>query len=242
MEKSILLFILNISFKAKGNQNKLNKTNIRYFCNSVSLIFFYYIVLVVSFKEFLIISTSPLVSPFFSSLPSSIISLSFYFFNINKAFLTSKDLSTKISTFTNLIIGKKLNIQVYRQIILGVIKFFILERVDKVSLTLLDIEQKEEKEDFTSVIANQINHSLNVEELNYARNSNVFPNVKGSTQIKYLQFCFRFFKYFNILSFNLDSNLFVSALQIENRLKEENLNKFNNTFALVYSKSSSSSF
>src|SRR6202035_1364290 len=45
LERSTLLFILNISFKAKGSRDKLNKTNIRYLCSSVSLMFLYYIVL-----------------------------------------------------------------------------------------------------------------------------------------------------------------------------------------------------
>lgn len=149
LDKFTCLFILNITFKAKGNQEKLNKSNIRYLCTSVSLIFFYYIVLVLPFKEFLIISTTP-----FITLPSSsfIISLSLYFFNINKSFLTSKDLSIRMSTFTDLVIRKKLNIQVYRHLVLKFIKFFMLEEVDKVSLTLLD--KSLEPSSFTSVIAN----------------------------------------------------------------------------------------
>ena len=84
-------------------------------------------------------------------LPASIVSLSPYFFNVNNAFLTSKDLSAKMSAFTNLIIGKKLNIQVYRQVILGVIKFFMLEKLDEGSSALLEEEQ--EGEDYSTVIA-----------------------------------------------------------------------------------------
>jgi hypothetical protein len=96
-----------------------------------------------------------------------------------------------MSTFTNLVIGKKLNIQVYRHLVLGFIKFFMLEEVDEVSLTLLD--KSLEPSSFTSVIASQMNHSLNVEELTYARNITTLSNIKGSTQLKYLNFCLRFF-------------------------------------------------
>jgi hypothetical protein len=154
----------------------------------VSLIFLYYIVLVLPFKEFLIISSTSL-----TTLPSFsfIISLSPYFFCINKSFLTSKDLSTKMSTFTNLIIRKKLNIQVYRHLILRFIKFFMLKEVNKVSLTLLNKSLKPNS--FASVIANQMNHSFNVKELTYVYNITTLSNIKGSTQLKYLNFCLRFF-------------------------------------------------
>jgi hypothetical protein len=49
----------------------------------------------------------------------------------------------RISTFTNRVLEKQLNIQVYRQVILSIIKFFIQERLEEVSLSLLG----EEKED-----------------------------------------------------------------------------------------------
>jgi hypothetical protein len=147
LDKATFLFILNVCarFKFKGGKEDLNKSNIQYLPKSVSLIFLYYIVLVVPFKEFLAIESAP------QPLPASIVSLSPYFFNVNNAFLTSKDLSAKMSAFTNLIIGKKLNIQVYRQVILGVIKFFMLEKLDEGSSALLEEEQ--EGEDYSTVIA-----------------------------------------------------------------------------------------
>jgi superfamily II DNA helicase RecQ len=233
LDKASTLFIINISTTNKGLREANKRCNIRYLSKSVSTIFLYYIVLVVPFLEKLIITTSP------SS--SSNISLSPFFFIINKELLTPKDLSTKISTFTNLILGKKLNIQVYRQIILGVIKYFMLERLEEASLSLEEGEEGEEGECFNTIIASQMNHSLNVEELHYARPTSTFSNVKNSTQLKYLSFSLRFFHYFNILEVDLSSNLMASALQLENALRENTKDDLSNTLALRFNKTSPSS-
>ena len=105
LDKASALFIMNISTRIKGVKDLVQGSNIRYLPKSVSMIFLKYIALVVPFLEFLLIS-----SPSFSFK----VSLSPYFFIINQQVLTTKDLSTRISTFTNKVLGKKLNIQVYR--------------------------------------------------------------------------------------------------------------------------------
>jgi hypothetical protein len=171
LDKASALFIVNISARNKGVKDLVQGSNICYLPKSVSMIFLKYIALVVPFLEFLLIS-----SPSFSFK----VSLSPYFFIINQQVLTTKDLSTRMSTFTNKVLGKKLNIQVYRQLILGMIKFFMQERLKEVSLSLLEEEEEEEEEDVRGIIANQMNHSLNVEELHYTRLISTFPNVKNS--------------------------------------------------------------
>jgi hypothetical protein len=74
LDKASALFIMNISTRNKGVKDPVQGSNIRYLPKSVSMIFLKYIVLVVPFLEFLLIS-----SP---SLPFKV-SLSPYFFIIN---------------------------------------------------------------------------------------------------------------------------------------------------------------
>lgn len=197
LDKDTSLFILNISYKKNQDNNvKQQGSNIRYLPRSVSSIFFYYIVLVLPFLDFLVLSSSP-------GLPSPAqLSLSPYLFFIDKGFLTSRDLSTKLSSFANLVLGQKLGIQVYRQVILGMIKYFMQERLDETSLVLLDKEQ--ELEDLRDVRAAQMNHSLHTEELHYARTTTTLANTKGSVQLRYLQFCQRYFAFFELQDASLD--------------------------------------
>jgi hypothetical protein len=168
LDKASALFIINISTRNKGVKDPVQGSNIRYLPKSVLTIFLKHMVLVVPFLEFLLIS-SP--SPPFKVL------LSLYFFIINQQVLTTKDLSTRIATFTNRVLGKRVNIQVYKQIILGVITFFIQERLKEVSLSLLE---EEDEEDTRALMADQMNHTCNIEELHYARPISTFPNVKTS--------------------------------------------------------------
>jgi hypothetical protein len=82
-----------------------------------------------------------------------------------------------------------------------------------------------------------MNYSLSVEELNYARNKAVFANVKSNTQIRYLQFCIRYFKYFGLYALDPESNLLVGALQAESEIRQRSKTDFNNSFALSYTRS-----
>src|SRR5450432_2969572 len=219
LDSATSLFILNISYKKNYNSQG---SNIRYLPRSVSTIFLYYITLVIPFLDFLIISDTP---------STSYLSLRPYFFIVNKHFLSSRDLSIKISTFTNLILGKKLNIQVYRHIILGMIKNFMNEDLDEVSLAL---REENEEEGFSNIISLQMNHSRQTEELHYARSISTFSNVKGSLQTRYLLFCLRYFQFFQLDSISLDSDLFTSSLQIENKVNKDSIDFFNNSPALRF--------
>jgi hypothetical protein len=105
LDKASALFIINISTRNKGVKDPIQGSSIRYLPKSVSTIFLKYMVLVVPFLEFLLIS---------SPCPPFKVSLSPYFFIINQQVLTTKDLSARISTFTNRVLGKRVNLQVYR--------------------------------------------------------------------------------------------------------------------------------
>ena len=117
----------------------------------------------------------------------------------------------RIATFTNRVLGKQVNIQVYRQVILSIIKFLMQERLEEVSLSLLG-EEEEEEDDTRALMADQMNHSFNVKELNYTRPISTFPNIKNSVQLHHLKFSLRFFKYFNISNVSLSPNPLLSAL------------------------------
>ena len=78
------------------------------------------------FVDFLTISNSKKID----------ISLNAYFYYCNKRLLQSSDLSKTLSTFSNLIISQKLNIQNYRQLIVGFIRYFIHILVDLQNLII----------------------------------------------------------------------------------------------------------
>ncbi len=101
----------------------------------------------------------------------------------------SRDLSIKMNSFTNLIIGQKIGIQIYRQLIIAIIKHFMLENLNQETLILE--EEENQREDFKKIRASQMNHSVSTEEFSYGRNNTVFLNIRGDLQIKYLQFCSR---------------------------------------------------
>ena len=69
-------------------------------------------------------------------------SLVLYYFLVNSRLLESRDLSLKLSSYSSLVLRKRIRIQVYKQIIITIIKEFILEKLDL--NTLLLVEDKDE--------------------------------------------------------------------------------------------------
>ena len=102
--------------------------------SNVSKIFLLYIVLVDPFINFLNISllSSKKLAKTKSLIP--------YFFFVNQRLLDSRDLSLKLNSFTSLVLGQKLGIQVYRQVIITIIKEFMLENLNTETLLLEEEE------------------------------------------------------------------------------------------------------
>ena len=220
------LFIINISYYKGQVLSDKRASNIRYLPLSVSQIFLLYIVLVDPFISFLninLLSSKKLIKNK-SLIP--------YFFFVNNRLLDSKDLSLKLNSFSKLIIGQKLGIQVYRQIIIGIIKEFMLEKLNPKTLLL-----EEEEDKLKELIAAQSNHSSSIEDLNYGRTNSTFNNINSNLQFKYLQFCLRYFAYFNINSIDILVESYKNLLKIKNKLIiEESLN-VSNSLALRYNRS-----
>jgi hypothetical protein len=158
-------------------------------------------------------------------------SLLLYFFYYNNKLLSSKNISQELRSLSNLIIGQKFGIQIYRQIIITIITEFIKENIDPETLLF-----KEDNNNLNKLIAGQMNHSLQVEDINYKRKSISFANINSSLQFKYLQFCLRFFEFFDLSNINLNLNSFKNHLKVRNNLiNEENLN-LNNSLIIKYNK------
>ena len=107
----------------------------------------------------------------------------------------------------------------------------MLEKLDLESLTLI-----EEDNSLSKLAARQMNHSIRVEELNYARTTSNFSNTRGSLQALYLSFCLRFFTFFKLDKLNLDP--FLTSINIRNKELEENTLSISNSFAIKYNKDS----
>jgi len=169
------LFIVNISYYKGQGLSEKKASNIRYLSTSVLQIFLFYIVLVDPFIQFLNINilSSRELNKTKSLVP--------YFFFTNNSLLDSRDLSYSLNSFSNKILGQKLNIQAYRQIIISIIKEFMLENLN--SNTLL-LEEKSSK--LSKLAACQSNYSLKVENLNYIRSNLIFSNISSNLQFKYL--------------------------------------------------------
>ncbi|KAN0099058.1 hypothetical protein V8E51_012833 [Hyaloscypha variabilis] len=219
------LFIINISYhKAQGLSEK-KASGIRYLPPSVSLIFLLYIVLVDPFTTFLNINTQ---SPKAVLKSKSLIP---YFFFTDQRLLTSRDLSLKLSASSSLVLGQKLGIQTYRQVIIGIIKLFMRENLDASTLLL-----EEEESNTSRIRASQSNHSSSVEDFNYARSSLVFSNISATFQFKYLQFCLRYFSFFRIDNNEVLVDSYISQLAVYNNQARSSTLGVVNSLAIRYNK------
>jgi len=228
LDKGSNLFVLNISYSKGREYREKEGSNVRYLCKSASKIFLLYITLVFPFIDFLKIASSSSSSIYKKSLP-----LSCYFFYIDKHLLSSRDLSIKLNTFSNLILGQRLNIQAYRQLIVAVVRVFMKEDLDEETLTLKDSLSNDP---FKDIKALQMNHSSSIEDLHYGRSSTTFLNVKEGIQKRYLEFCLRFFTYFQISNLQVSSNPFISLLKEKDLVDKSFKEVKNNTLALRFSK------
>ena len=225
LDISSSLFIVNISYYKGQGLSERQASNIRYLPYSVSRIFLLYIVLVDPFINFLNIS---LLNTKKLAKTKSLVP---YFFFVNSRLLESRDLSLKLNSFSRLILGIKLGIQVYRQIIIAIIKEFMLEELNTETFLL-----QEEENSLTKLVASQSNHSTRVEDLNYARSSFSFSNIRSNLQYKYLQFCLRYFAYFKLDLIDAQVESYKNQLRIKNsQQREENLNTAN-SLAIRFSK------
>lgn len=128
------------------------------------------------FIGFLNLASTPSCSAYKRSLL-----LSCYFFYYEKQILTSRELSIKLSTFSNLVLGQRIGIQVYRQLIVAVVREFIGEALDKETLTFREEgtpASSRGRDSFRDIRALQMNHSTSTEEFNYRRSASTFANVK----------------------------------------------------------------
>jgi hypothetical protein len=130
------LFIINISYYKGQGLSEKKASSIRYLPPSVSKIFLLYIVLVDPFINFLTISSLS------SKKLNKTKGLVPYYFFVNNRLLESRDLSLKLNSFSSLVLGKKVGIQVYRQVIITIIKEFMLEKLNSNTL-LLEEEEKD---------------------------------------------------------------------------------------------------
>ena len=212
------LFIVNISYyKSQGNSER-RAANIRYLPPRVSYLVLLYIVLVYPFTEFLNIST---ISNSRLLKAKSFIPYLFYF---NNRLLDSRDLSLGLNSLSKQVLGQKLGIQIYRQVIITIIREFMLEPLDSLSLLLENDQDNSLKE----LVALQSNHSSKVEDLNYGRQVFTFKNINSNLQFKYLAFCLRFFTYFKINSIGSQVKSYISSVEIKNiESRERSLNEIN---------------
>ena len=228
LDRSTGLFIVNI-LANKARRDLEQGANICYLPRQVSEIFLAYIVLVAPLAKMLDLELA--------SSSSWTTSLSPYFFCSSSCILTSRDLSYKVNYLANLVLGKRLNIQTYRQIIVGIIQNFMLERVDESSLTLLD-QGGESKGDSRDIAARQINHSIGVEQLHYARPAFLLPNIRGNIQLKYLQFCWCYFAFFDLLGHSPKSGSTAAPARARENLGQSSRDLVANSLALRFNKAS----
>ncbi|OBT81063.1 hypothetical protein VE02_10325 [Pseudogymnoascus sp. 03VT05] len=100
LDKASHLFVLNISYYKGKEQREKETSNIRYLYREASRVFLLYITLVSPFAGFLNLASTPSRSAY-----KRLLLLSCYFFCHEKQILTSRELSIKLSTFSNLVLG-----------------------------------------------------------------------------------------------------------------------------------------
>ncbi len=97
------------------------------------------------------------------------------FFTYNRL-LNSRDLSLGLNSFSKLVLGQKLGIQIYKQVIITIIKEFILKKLDSNTLLLDD-----EDNTLGELVALQSNYMSKVEDLNYRRRLTIFRNINSNS-------------------------------------------------------------
>src|SRR5258706_5427655 len=227
LDRGSNLFLINISYRKGSSYLEKEGSNIRFLSREISLVFLKYIVLVIPFIEFLNISTLS------SKVYKKIYYLNPYFFNIQGNILDSRILSSRLSSYTNQVIGKKVNLQSWRQIIVLIIEEFMFERLDKETL-ILEVS-KDYSDKFQDIRASQMNHSIKTEELNYGRSSTTLVNSRRSLQLRYYEFCLRFFRFFKIDQVDLDSSIFISLLDTKSKIEIDQRQRGLTSLALRYS-------
>ena len=90
----------------------------------------------------------------------------------------------------------------YKQIIITIIKEFILEKLDLNTLLLV-----KDKDELKKLVASQSNYFTKVEDLNYSYSSTILSNINSNLSYKYLKFYLRYFTYFrlDLLNIKVDS-------------------------------------
>ena len=98
-------------------------------------------------------------------------------------------------------------------------------------------EEREDVDSLDSIKANLMNHSIATEELHYGRSKVIFSNIRGNLQIKYLQFCLEYFRFFSLNNINFNHESFENTLSIRENIRTMTQDSFNNSLALRFSKS-----
>ena len=219
LDKGSSLFIINISYYKGYQISEKKASNIRYLPQVVSQMFLLYIVLVTPFIDFLNINSNTSIN----------VSLNSYLFYINKRILKSEDLSRFMASFTNLTIGQKINIQSYRQLIVGFIRNFMNIELDENNLLVNKNSSNSNK-----IQASQMNHSINTEELHYGRSSLSFSNIKANSQLEYYNFCLRYFEFFELDTIDLNISSFINLLKQREVVNNSSKLSNNTELALRY--------
>ena len=219
LDKGSSLFIINISYYKGYQISEKKASNIRYLPQVVSQMFLLYIVLVTPFIDFLNINSNTSIN----------VSLNSYLFYINKRILKSEDLSRFMASFTNLTIGQKINIQSYRQLIVGFIRNFMNIELDENNLLV-----NKNSSNLNKIQASQMNHSINTEELHYGRSSLSFSNIKANSQLEYYNFCLRYFEFFELDTIDLNISSFINLLKQREIVNNSSKLSNNTELALRY--------
>ena len=233
LDSSSNLFLIKLSYSKTQNIQERKASGLRYLCSSLSSILLVYLVVLEPFLEFLEISLK---------VPTS---ENLWLFKTENQLLDSRSLANKSKSFSVLTIGKKLNIQNFRQIIVAIIRYFLQIQLDIKSLILEEEFQTTSDQEYQNIISGQMNHSFNTKELVYGRLISNFRDIKYNTQVQYLKFCYSFFKFFNILDFESqkfrvisDQDSIIQSLYLEEQVKKNSRNSILDLEALKSGKSS----
>ena len=179
-------FYINLYWDKSLNITEQNKDNIRFVPLSITYITLYYLVL---------------VNPFYRSLKRdyyNIIIDTPYLFEIDNKRITSSNLSTIFKENSNKFFeGRNLTLNPYRHLINYIIKsrFNILDPFNPF------------KEDITNNIVDILsNHTEKTADYNYSLSKELPLNISTNFFKLSQDFCFQFFKYFEIDSYNIVIN------------------------------------
>ena len=168
------------------------RSAVKYLSQSVSYLSLYYTALVLPFMHFLEINYD-----LRTQQPSALL------FSFRRKSLSTDALSSVMRHYSQRVLGQKFSVALYRHLSLSFVRYFMFEDLSDFT--------HEDSNNVNEIIAAQMHHSVQTDQLHYAKLSNSLVNVRVDKQQQYLQFSLRYHQFFKLHTIVLSYSSYTST-------------------------------